>query len=274
MILYFKQYFNEGLSPKQNKRVFQTWEKNVQRDDTVFNSGKIIEFVGLMSSESNKYFAQGMSDHRAPVKKDKVVSFLNIEDKEEKLKNFVARFDDYKIEFDAGNIFIIHPVMVYSKADGLLLDSIVKHELGHAVDYLKGIEVEPSSGLYKFNAYKYATNLGEARRLTQQLNILLSSLDFFYHSPDALIDAVVNTIKGNRPDIAGDEEKINTANYLAWGKTPQELLPVVRFFLRNQLEKIAKNEYITERILNLNKTVSCVNRIFNLMQLRNFIKKA
>lgn len=263
--------------------IAQHWHNNLPNDQDFRNPKEISHFVDLMSDPIMNGQAIALDLHKAIIHQSRydkpiVNNLLNIKNIRLKYAHGLVsnrknpEFSFYMQGKNAGQLVIQHPPLVYDNEDKVLLTSIIEHELGHAQDWLNPkYENIPPSGNFTWNMQKYAENLHEARRLSDQLRSLLIKLNNK--------EAVLKVLRGQRftPDKMINKDsnqlkhmELNPVSPFALNK---ELLPVAQAFLNIYKKEDFNPPAIVQ---NYNKefaqeAANCIVKILNMFHLRYFI---
>lgn len=277
----FKHWFESIDNPAE---IAKHWHQNLPKEADVRNDAQISNFVKVMSEPNLNGQAialdlQGFTIHQSRYDKPISNNLLTISNPKLKLAHGLVsnkkspEFSFYMEGNKAGNLIIQHPPIVYDQQDKILLTTIIEHELGHAADWLNPQYANtPASGHYLWDMSKYATNLHEARRLSEQLKSLLKKMN-------GDVTSVIKVLQGQRftPEkVAQTTDKLQAKHLEVNPISPfamnVELIPVAKAFLYS----LGKNEANSSLVYDVNKqyvqeAANITFKILNLFKLHYFI---
>lgn len=205
MKLSFRKWLENLADPNaiaDPNKMARHWKDNLPNDNPhIKNEAGIKKFADAMSAAcSNKpggeTLAHHISKYDSPILAyDESIANNLINSEDERLREargFITDQDDAEFSFymqgdRAGSLLIQHPPVVYDEEDKILINKIITHEVGHAIDWLDPqYQYVPPSGRYIMNAEKYAENIHEARRLSEMLVSLLKESGSFNKTMEML----------------------------------------------------------------------------------------
>lgn len=241
----------DAFSQKQADDLGALWRQKLPKGHEPFNDSGIQAFVDSMADPAKNGRAIAMALGLKMIEEHRYSSNLTpdlilVDDDELGVaEGIVTNAKPAVFNFYDGDVKIQHPPLVFDKDDELLLESIIRHELGHAIDSINPVYQNiPSSGQFTkfyFHAELYAKNMNEVRRLGSQLRFLLQKVG----DPNK----VMNLIRGKRntdekvrqlrQQMTGPQQvnirnqlmHLGDAGAISPFKFPPALLPVAEAFL-------------------------------------------
>lgn len=189
--LNFRRWFenlDDPIGVQNPQAMAKHWQDNLptEAENAPLNKEAIATFAKYMAEPYTN--GEALADHLLGLEvnelryPDKPISnnLLNVSDERlQDARGFITNQEDPEFRFfmggsRMGSLIIQHMPVVYTQQDEILVESIIRHEVGHAADWLDpNYRYVPPSGRYKWNATAYAENIHEARRYADQLHYLI-----------------------------------------------------------------------------------------------------